>query len=101
MNHKDSGLVPESVFHLCKEYGVQELSVFGSASGENFTSESDLDLLVEFKPYVHIGLMDFAALQRRLSELVGRPVDLVSKRGLNPLIRDEVLAQAKVLYAGG
>jgi len=101
MNHKDPGLVPESVFHLCKEYGVKELSVFGSASGENFTSESDLDLLVEFKPYVHIGLMDFAALQRRLSELVGRPVDLVSKSGLNPLIRDEVLAQAKVLYAGG
>lgn len=101
MNHKDMTLFPESVFHLCKEYGVQELSIFGSASGGKFTPESDLDLLVEFKPHVHIGLMDFAAFQRRLSELVGHPVDLVSKQGLNPIIRDEVLAQAKVIYAGG
>ena len=94
-------LADDQIVHLCQEYGIRELSILGSALRENFGMESDLDLLVEFKQDVHIGLMDFAALQRRLSLLVGRLVDLVSKQGLNPLIRDEILAQAKIIYADG
>lgn len=60
---------------------------------------SDVDLLVVFEPDARVGFMKLAGLQRALSALLGRSVDLVPKEGLKPLIREEVLAQAEVLFA--
>ena len=84
---------------LCRRSQVSELSVFGSALRPDFRPESDVDLLVVFEPEARIGFIAYARLQRELSELVGRKVDLVSKRGLKPLIRDEVIASSRVVYA--
>ena len=61
--------------------------------------ESDIDILVEFEPDTPIGLWEFAGLQDELRELLGRKVDLVSKRGLKPRVRPYVLLDAKVVYA--
>jgi predicted nucleotidyltransferase len=58
-----------------------------------------VDVLVEFLPNAGVDLVDYAGLMLELSEVVGRRVDLVSKRGLKPLIRDSVLAEARLLYA--
>ncbi len=84
---------------VCRNYGVRELSVFGSAASGNMLSDSDVDILVEFQPAAKIGLIEFAGLMLDLTELVGRKVDLVSKKGLKPLIRDSVLGQAQLIYA--
>ncbi len=83
---------------LCREYHARELSVFGSALRDAFRDDSDLDLLVLFDPNAGIGLLDLAALQRRLADVIGRRADLVSKRGLNPVIRQDVLDAAMVIY---
>jgi predicted nucleotidyltransferase len=88
----------ERITALCREYRVRELAVFGSALREDFGPDSDIDLLVLFEPDADIGLIAYNALQRRLSAALGRPVDLVSKKWLNPIIRDEVLRSARVLY---
>lgn len=88
-----------AIGELCHRYQVQELSVFGSALGPNFRPDSDIDLLVTFKPEAQIGLIAFSRFQQELSDVLGRKVDLVPKGGLKPLIRDEILAQAQVLYA--
>lgn len=84
---------------LCRSYRVRELSLFGSALRNDFRPESDLDFLVLFEPNARIGFLKFAALQRELGALVGRRVDLVPKRGLKPIIREEVLTSARVVYA--
>lgn len=89
----------KAIAELCRKYQVQELSVFGSALRTNFRPDSDIDLLVSFQPEAQIGLIDFLGFQRELSEALGRKVDLVPRGGLKPLIRDEILAQAQVLYA--
>lgn len=89
----------EKLTDLCRRSQVRELSVFGSALRPDFRPESDIDLLVVFEPGARIGFIAYARLQRELSELVGRKVDLVSKRGLKPLIRDEVIASSRVVYA--
>jgi len=60
---------------------------------------SDIDMLVEFEPDARVGFMTLARMRRELSELLGRTVDLVPESGLKPLIRDDVLDSAKVLYA--
>jgi len=62
-------------------------------------ADSDIDLLVEFFPQAETGLLDHAGLMLDLSDLLGRKVDLVSKNGLKPLIRDSVIQDARRLYA--
>ncbi len=84
---------------LCRRYFVRELSVFGSAARDEMTGQSDIDLLVEFLPEAEIGLLEHAGLMLDLSELLGRRVDLVSKRALKPLIRDSILREARPVYA--
>jgi predicted nucleotidyltransferase len=84
---------------LCQRYQVRELSLFGSAARGEMRPESDIDLLVEFLPTAQIDLVDYAGLMLDLSRLLGRKVDLVSKNGLKPLIRDTVLEEARLVYA--
>jgi uncharacterized protein len=88
-----------SVVELCRRYHVRELSVFGSVARGDWRPDSDVDILVEFLPNAGIGLLEYAGLMNALSDLLGRKVDLVSKRGLKPLIRDSVLGDARLLYA--
>ncbi len=84
---------------LCREYRVKELLVFGSAARDDFRLEaSDIDLLYEFQPDAKIGWFQFCDFQDMLAQLFQRKVDLVPKNGLNPRIRDSVLADAKPLY---
>ena len=84
---------------LCRSYSVRELSIFGSAARGEMRPDSDIDMLVEFLPDAGTDLVDYAGLMLDLSELLGRKVDLVSKNGLKPLIRDSVLNEARPLYA--
>lgn len=84
---------------LCRRYHVGELSVFGSAARGDMGPNSDIDLLVEFIPEAKVDLFDYSALMLDLAKLMGRKVDLVSKKGLKPLIRASVLQEARLLYA--
>jgi uncharacterized protein len=61
--------------------------------------ESDIDIMVEFDPEVRIGVVKFESLAAELESLTGRRVDLVSKRGLKPWVRPQVLKDARVIYA--
>jgi uncharacterized protein len=77
-----------------KSFSVKGLYLFGSYAREEAKEESDLDILVEFEPDASIGLFEFARLRRRLSELVGRDVDLVTRDAIRPEMRDEILREA-------
>jgi predicted nucleotidyltransferase len=64
---------------------------------DDANADSDVDVLVEFAPEAHVGLIAFVALEQRLAELLGHKVDLVSRRGLDPdrhgsILRDAVAA---------
>jgi hypothetical protein len=61
---------------------------------DKLREDSDIDLLVSFEPGAPVGFPALARRGRELSELLGRPVDLVPRDGLKPAIRDEVLATA-------
>jgi len=83
---------------VCEKYGIAELLVFGSVARGNARPDSDLDVLYTLRPGRRLG-WDIEQLADDLAELFGRPVDLVSRRGLHPLLRQEVLAEARPLYA--
>jgi uncharacterized protein len=57
-----------------------------------------VDILVDFEPDARIGLIKFASLSNELESLVGRRVDLVTKAGLKPRVRSEVLGEAQLVY---
>lgn len=57
--------------------GIRRLSIFGSVARGDAEPDSDVDLAAELDPAARIGLFALAALERRLADLVGRPVDLL------------------------
>src|SRR5260370_17683708 len=83
---------------LCRRYGVKELSVFGSAARGEMVPESDVDIMVEFEPGVRTGLIQFESLVEALESLVGRRVDLVTRRGLKPWLRPQVLTHPRSIH---
>ena len=89
---------PNEIVAFCRRHHIQELALFGSVLRDDFTPNSDIDVLVEFEPEARIGLK-FFKIEDELSELLGRSVDLATKDGLHALIRNDVLAKRMVLYA--
>ncbi len=83
---------------LCRRYGVAELAIFGSVARGEANQASDVDLLYVLEPGARLGFA-INSLEDELAELFDRPVDLVAKRALHRLIRDDVLAEARPLYA--
>jgi hypothetical protein len=86
------------IAEVCRRYGVAELSVFGSVARGDDTDESDVDLLYVLAPDSTLGF-EIVDLRDDLEKIVGRHVDLVPKSRLKWVIRDRVLAEARVLYA--
>jgi uncharacterized protein len=89
----------KSLRQFCTQYGVQCMALFGSALRDDFGPQSDIDILVQFKPNARISFMTLSRMQRELSALFNRPVDLVPQAGLKPVIRDAVIASAQEIYA--
>jgi predicted nucleotidyltransferase len=89
----------DMVREICLRYQVGELALFGSVLRKDFRNDSDVDMLVEFKPDAQVGFLALLRMQRELAAIFQRPVDLVSKAGLKPKIRQEVLSNMMVLYA--
>ncbi|MCI4363817.1 MAG: nucleotidyltransferase family protein [Thermoplasmata archaeon] len=77
---------------LAAEYGVVEVSVFGSVARRDARPESDVDLLVQFRR--PIGLLARMELKERATRLLARPVDVSTTGSLHWLIRPTVLAEA-------
>ncbi len=91
----------EQIRQFCKRNRIRKLSLFGSVLRDDFTPTSDIDVLVEFQPEGRIGLFKMAHMERELSDLIGRKVDLRTPQDLSRYFRQEVLENAEVQYAEG
>jgi predicted nucleotidyltransferase len=83
---------------FCRQNRIRRLSLFGSVLRDDFTPESDVDMLVEFEPDARVGLIALAGMEIELSGIVGRRVELHTVAGLHPYFREDVLRLAKVAY---
>ena len=88
----------ERLADICRRWHITELSLFGSALRDDFGPESDIDLLYEFEAG-HVPGWEIVDLASELESVFGRPIDLVGRGSVHWLIRDEVLAQARLLHA--
>ncbi len=93
----------DKIAEFCKRWQIKELALFGSVLRDDFRPDSDIDLLVTFASDHPWSLFDHVQMQDELAEVLGRPVDLVSRRAVekseNPWRRHDILTSARTIYA--
>jgi len=80
--------------------GIRHLSLFGSVARGEAEPGSDVDLVVELDPQARIGLFALGALERRLTELIGRPVDLLPEPIEKPRLRAKIERDRRRAFQG-
>ncbi len=83
---------------FCRRNRIRRLAFFGSILRNDFSPDSDVDVLVEFNPDARVGLITLAGIENELSQLLGRKAEIHTIKGLNPQFREEVLRTAEVQY---
>ena len=93
----------EEIAAFCRRWKIAELALFGSALGDDFGPQSDLDVLVRFDSRARHTLLDIAQIQEELSSVLGRETDLIERaaveRSPNYIRRKAVLQFAEIIYA--
>jgi len=94
----------DRIAEFCRRWNVSELALFGSILRDDFRPDSDVDVLVTF-PSVDAtpSLFEHVDMQDELVEIFGRPVDLLTRAGVedsrNPIRKRAILESARVVYA--
>jgi hypothetical protein len=96
------GITLEKLAEFCQQWQVSELALFGSVLRDDFSSNSDIDVLVAYHPNAKRGLFEKIRMQEELSSLLHRDVDLISKKAIeqsrNWLRRKNILDSIEVIY---
>jgi len=87
----------DKIAEFCRKHRIRRLALFGSILRDDFTPDSDIDVLVEFEPGARTGFA-FFGMQEELSKILGHKVDLNTPGFLSKYFRDEVMREAKELY---
>ncbi len=90
-------LSSEEIKQFCQRYSIRKLSLFGSVLRDDFTRESDVDVLVEFEPGKTPGLA-IITMEDELSNMINRQIDLRTSADLSRYFREQVLAESMVIY---
>jgi predicted nucleotidyltransferase len=85
------------IAEFCRRNHVRRLALFGSVIRDDFTPQSDIDVLVEFEPGYAAGFV-FFQMRRELTALLGREVDMHTAASLSHYFRQEVLDEAEEIY---
>ena len=79
-------------YSLTSKYGVKNLAIFGSVSRGDDTSDSDVDILVEFEKPIGIQFVDLAI---ELEKILKKRVDLVSRNAIKPKYFSQIKSELK------
>ena len=94
------GIPKKEIIEFCKRHHIRRFSLFGSVLREDFTAQSDIDVLVEFEAGHTPGLLKLVEMEKELSSLFdGRKVDLRTPHDLSRYFREDVLRTREVLYS--
>ncbi len=81
-----------------RQRGLTSLALFGSVVRSKARADSDIDVLVDVAPDAQFSLIDLVAVKDFLEDQLGRRVDVVTRGGLEPAIRDRVLREAQAVF---
>jgi len=90
----------DRIAEFCRRWKVKELAIFGSALGDDFRPDSDVDVLVVVRDDAMWTVFDHIKAEEELGEILGRRVDLVEKSAIrNPFRRHHIMKNHVVVYA--
>ncbi len=90
--------IPQArIAEFCRKHHIRRLALFGSVLRADFMPQSDVDVLVEFVPG-HTPGLSFFAMERELSGILGRKVDLNTPQFMSAYYRDAVVGEAEAFY---
>ncbi len=92
--------ISEAIINDPAKNDIEKVSLFGSYLHNEAKNKSDVDVLVEFKPTSRIGFFEFVRIQRRLSDFVGKRVDLLTPDAISKFIKENILNEAETIYEG-
>jgi hypothetical protein len=81
-----------------RDRGLAALALFGSIARGTARPDSDVDVLVDVAPDVRFSLVDLVSVKDFLEDRLGRTVDVVTREGLDPAIRDRVIREARAVF---
>ena len=92
----------EQIVRFCRKWKITEFSLFGSVLRDDFSPDSDVDVLVVFAEGAHWRLFDLVDMQEELKEIFGREVDLVERecveKSENYIRRKHILSNMEKVY---
>jgi predicted nucleotidyltransferase len=92
----------QQIESFCEKWKISQLALFGSVLRDDFTAQSDIDILVDFDANAKWSFFDLSDMEDELCTMFGRKVDLVSKKGVeksrNPIRKKQILDSAQVIY---
>jgi uncharacterized protein len=97
MHQRRIDIPQQKIADFCRRHRIKKLALFGSDLRDDFREDSDIDVLVEFEPGTTVGL-SFFTIERELSLLLDRKVDLNTPGFLGKYLRDQILEEAEVQY---
>ena len=98
MKKQNIDIPNKKIAEFCRRHHISRLALFGSALRNDFTPDSDIDVLVEFEPGTRVGMIRLAGIELELSGILGRKVDMHTPGFISKYYRDQVLAEAEDQY---
>ena len=98
MKKRNIDIPQKKIAEFCQRHHIKRLALFGSALRDDFKSDSDVDVLVEFEPGTRIGMIRLAGIELELSEILGRKVDMHTPGFISKYFRNQVLTEAEDQY---
>jgi hypothetical protein len=102
MNRLRIDMPQAELFEFCERWKIAEFAFFGSVLRDDFRADSDLDVLISFSPGADWSLLDHIQMEKELSRLLNREIDLFTRRAVeqshNDIRRQEILGTAEVIY---
>lgn len=81
-----------------RDRGLTALALFGSTARGTARPDSDVDVLIDIAPDARFSLVDLVSVKNFLEDRLGRTVDVVTREGLDPAIRDRVIREARTIF---
>jgi predicted nucleotidyltransferase len=77
----------ERIKSILEKYGIKRAGLFGSYSRGEEKRDSDIDIVIEFKG----SLLELIKLEDKLHKLLNKKIDLITYKGINPLLKRNIL----------
>ncbi|WP_423223730.1 nucleotidyltransferase family protein [Candidatus Amarolinea aalborgensis] len=86
----------KAIIRICQEHDISKIGIFGSMARGEANDQSDIDLLIEFSK--RKSLLTVIALERQLSTMLGRKIDLLTEAAISPYLRDRIKQETQIIY---